>query len=174
MVAPPGPLHILSRYPEAHSILPLLLELGADLEAKDEVCTVISSWLHQGAWIRKARVTTTELPFACLRWVTIAPRSVLLSAQAGNTPIHSFARHNMLQSVSQLLAHGANINSLNHDQDTPLHVAAKLQLEDMMVLLLAFGADESLRVRQRRAFQQPSLVWLVVEWIDWCLAVWSD
>lgn len=34
---PPGALHLVSRYPEAHHIVPLLIDLGADKEQRDEV-----------------------------------------------------------------------------------------------------------------------------------------
>jgi len=37
IVDPPGPLHLLARHPESHNVLGLLIDLGADLEQKDQV-----------------------------------------------------------------------------------------------------------------------------------------
>jgi ankyrin repeat protein len=52
------------------------------------------------------------------------------------------------QAVAVLLSRGVAINAVNEAGDTPLHVAARAELDDMMVLLLAYGADETLKVGQ--------------------------
>jgi ankyrin repeat protein len=69
--------------------------------------------------------------------------------QEGNTPLHSFVAAEMLPAAAQLLAGGVNINSVNVWHETPLHIAAKKDLEDMTALLLAYGADDQIRVSNR-------------------------
>ena len=40
-----------------------------------------------------------------------------------------------------LLEHGADVNAQNKDNETPLHLASRLQLHELAQLLLEHGAD---------------------------------
>ena len=43
--------------------------------------------------------------------------------------------------IELLLTSGANVNAADHDNATPLHIAAVVGLHDVAVLLLANGSD---------------------------------
>lgn len=133
MLDPPGVLHLLARYPKAHEIVPLLIDLGADKEIRDEVrCASICS---------EILISSCQNLWRNWRWHRLD-----VSLQDGNTPLHSFVAANMLQAAAELLARGVSINNVNSRQESPLHVAARRDLEDMTALLLAYGADEHLQV----------------------------
>lgn len=62
----------------------------------------------------------------------------------GRSPLHYFCAKNLLYGATCILHHGANANIQTfEDKLTPLHVAAASGNDDMVRLLLAYGASTS-------------------------------
>ncbi|WP_072802806.1 ankyrin repeat domain-containing protein [Rhodococcoides yunnanense] len=59
----------------------------------------------------------------------------------GRTALHYAAAENRINDVRQLLADGADVNSRDHQQWTPLIFAAQLGFVDVVTVLLNHGAD---------------------------------
>ncbi|MGO2117846.1 MAG: ankyrin repeat domain-containing protein [Fusobacterium sp.] len=59
----------------------------------------------------------------------------------GNTILHFAVLEKKINFVEVLLYHGADPNIENKDEDTPLHMAARLDLDEIFELLLKYGAD---------------------------------
>lgn len=62
-------------------------------------------------------------------------------------PLHKIAFWGDVESARVLLDHGAHIDALGEDGDTPLHRAVAAGQDEMVQLLLARGADPTLRNR---------------------------
>lgn len=70
-----------------------------------------------------------------------------LAAQSGSTALHFVTDPAM---ISLLVSHGANINALNNDNDTPLHTAISVEKEQSITVSLVnefvrLGADTTIR-----------------------------
>lgn len=64
----------------------------------------------------------------------------------GLAPLHRMVQGNRLYAVTALLAHGAPANQPTRDSlNTPLHLAAKLELSEIAIILLAHGANQTLK-----------------------------
>lgn len=61
--------------------------------------------------------------------------------QSGNTILHFAVLEKKINFVEILLYHGADPNIENEKEETPLHLAARLDLEEIFELLLKYGAD---------------------------------
>jgi ankyrin repeat protein len=142
----------------------LLLERGADIEAKDE--TTSSTVLHwliskgsqvfvalllaHGADVNAATVDgVTPLHQAVASSANYYMTTILLTHGAdvnaadknGSTPLHLAIRKKSPGIVALLLAHGADAKAANVDGITPLHHAASTGNCDTATFLLAHGAD---------------------------------
>ena len=58
-----------------------------------------------------------------------------------DTPLHLAVNLNDIETVNNLIAKGANLNSKNYMKDTPLHLAVNNKKVDILMLLLEKGAD---------------------------------
>ena len=69
-----------------------------------------------------------------------APKDIV--DDAGFAPLHRMAQFNRIYGATALLAYGAEANKkVRGTDDTPLHIAARAQFEDMAIILLAHGAN---------------------------------
>jgi hypothetical protein len=70
----------------------------------------------------------------------------------GETPLFKaiFNEHVRLLIIQLLLEHGASVNAANVNGDTALHYAVRLGREDLVQVLLAFGADLNIQGTQRQ------------------------
>ena len=60
----------------------------------------------------------------------------------GESPLHVAVRSGQVEDVRKVLdEQGVDINCLNSKHETPLHLACSLRQRDIVVLLIAFGAD---------------------------------
>ena len=132
MVDDPGPLHLLASYPEAHHIVPLLIDLGADMERRDEEG---NTSLHRFVKANMLQVHTYV-------------QAIIIISGERPYPLSHIHHHDTYhtQGVAVLLSRGANVHATNQQLDTPLHLAARMEHEDMMTLLLSYGADEYAKV----------------------------
>ena len=69
--------------------------------------------------------------------------------QQGNTALHWACDHNATFTPSWLLAFGANINAVNHEGNTPLHMLVKnpqkLKSSKQVRMLIFKGADRDIK-----------------------------
>ncbi len=72
------------------------------------------------------------------------PGLLSLRDESGNTPLHLAVRQKQPETVSYLLGRGADVNSVNTNQQSALHVASSLGSADIARLLIEKGADVSL------------------------------
>jgi len=59
-----------------------------------------------------------------------------VSPTTKESPLHMCCIHGLSKVVQTLIEHGANINSLNHENKTPLHLAIENQHEQIITILL--------------------------------------
>ncbi len=61
----------------------------------------------------------------------------------GNSALHIACYNNCFASIKRLIAHGFAINALNHDGETPLHLACRgpRVISPIVRYLLEYGAD---------------------------------
>ncbi len=95
-----------------------------------------------------------QLPMAAPRPGRHAHRVMQLSDGADenargkkSTPLHAAAKHGNLKTVQLLLGHGADVNILDDQRDSPLHKALRSQIFKFGVvkLLVKGGADVNIR-----------------------------
>ncbi len=72
------------------------------------------------------------------------PGLLSIRDESGNTPLHLAVRQKQPETVSYLLGRGADVNSVNTNQQSPLHIASYLGSADIARLLIGKGADVSL------------------------------
>ncbi len=60
----------------------------------------------------------------------------------GSTPLHVAAERRLSETVSVLVASGANVNAANQIGNTPLHRACRVGATETARLLCALGADK--------------------------------
>jgi hypothetical protein len=69
------------------------------------------------------------------------PQDLNLADHAGNTPLQIASLEGITAAVELLIAHGANVNCVNNDKDTPLIDAVENSHLDVVRLLLKAGAN---------------------------------
>ncbi|HUC69493.1 MAG TPA: ankyrin repeat domain-containing protein [Stellaceae bacterium] len=74
-------------------------------------------------------------------------------------PLHKVAIWGDVVAAKVLLSHGADVNALGEDDDTPLHRAfmAKVNMAEMVKLLLSCGANPDIRNRYRDSPRDEAL-----------------
>jgi ankyrin repeat protein len=143
-------------------IVELLLQKGADIEAKDKYgytvlhkaaryskLEIVNLLLEKGANIEaKDKYGETALHKAAsnnkLEMVELLlQKSADIEAKDkyGYTVLHKAARYSKLETVNLLLEKGANIEAKDEDGDTALHKAAHYSKLEIVDLLLQKGAD---------------------------------
>jgi len=73
--------------------------------------------------------------------LTDAPDVIRIRNGIGETALHFLAVENCLEQVAWLIDHGAEVDTQNEFQQTPLMEAASLGLVDMCKLLISRGAN---------------------------------
>jgi len=63
----------------------------------------------------------------------------------GETPLHRVSRLRKREAAALLIAAGADVNGLNEEEETPLHVACERGYSGIVRLLLQHGADAHIR-----------------------------
>ena len=58
--------------------------------------------------------------------------------------LHIAANNNCIDVINVLISYGANVNSLNIDEQTPLHLASKKGYEESIKILLSNEANPNL------------------------------
>jgi ankyrin repeat protein len=105
---------------------------------------------HPGTEIDLAnKVGETPLMMAALKGQTELCRKLIARGakleRSGWTPLHYAASGEQIAVVRLMLDSGAEIDSRSPNRTTPLMMAARYGAEDMVVLLLARGANAALR-----------------------------
>jgi ankyrin repeat protein len=162
------PLHIASRR-HSHGVVALLLEFGADVDAEDkdkmtplfyasksiQSGEVAHLLLDHGASVHtRNKYGQTPLHLASeYNLSSVVASSLKLGADVNArdddkaTPLlcasSFFVEGGMTQRL--LLNHGASVHIRNKNGQTPLHIASRRGLSDLMTLLLKFGADVDVR-----------------------------
>jgi ankyrin repeat protein len=108
----------------------LLLEQGADIEAKDARTSI--TVLHTA--VRRGNLGIVALLLAHGADVNVADKN-------GWTALYSAAYYGHRDIATLLVAHGADVNIAKNNGWTPLHHAAMDGYCDLVTLLLAHGAD---------------------------------
>lgn len=81
--------------------------------------------------------------------------AVNVANDLGETLVHKACLNNSIRIilVNYLISHGVDISVANHDGNTPLHFAVRMNREDLVTILLSAGADPG--VRDRKACKTP-------------------
>lgn len=111
----------------------LLLDRGADLQARDEEGLTA---LHYAA-------ATGNLP--TLRALLDAKAKLAVSDKNGTTPLHWAAARGRKETAQALLAADAPVDPADKEGQTPLHLAVAAGQEVLVRLLLDHGANPNLR-----------------------------
>ncbi|KAH9084928.1 hypothetical protein Ae201684P_002160 [Aphanomyces euteiches] len=123
------PMHVAAYNGRSESIQ-WLLEEGCDVNSCDENGVTP---LHAAA---ASSVGEAVMP------LLIANRANVNAVNCtGQTPLHYCAANNRLHGAATLLSNEANIHAMTASMDTALHLANFHQDEEMIDLLLGFGAD---------------------------------
>ncbi len=113
-------------------IVRLLLEHGAYVNAEDELW---NTPLHYAAYRDKPEIVAMLLEYGA--YVNgYAP-----GGPSSEAPLHNAARNGRIRNMEILLAHGADIEWSDDEDDTPLAVAAYHGEVEAMKFLLACGGD---------------------------------
>ena len=139
----------------------LLIELGADIHVRDSDG---NTPLHKAVWnldrqtaellVRQGADIHTknrlqQSPFLSalslgaepVRWLT-ETGSIMVRDNAGNTPLHlAAARHASPEILRNLIQGGAQVNTMNNNLDTPMHLAVYHTSQHAVRLLASSGAD---------------------------------
>uniref|UniRef100_UPI0037E892A6 ankyrin repeat and SOCS box protein 4-like n=1 Tax=Semicossyphus pulcher TaxID=241346 RepID=UPI0037E892A6 len=106
--------------------------------------------LEEGAAVNRMPNGKTPLHVACgvansdFVALLLAHRSkVNILSLSGHTPLHHCISQESVDCAKQLILKGANVNmaSQSHDEETPLHTAARLGVPELVALYLAHGAS---------------------------------
>lgn len=124
------PLHFAA-FTNAEKVTTLLLNNGADAEAKNSIEEEEETPLHFAAWGNADNVAELLLKYG----VDFEARNV-----RGSTPLHVAAHVNADKVAVLLLKSGAAVGAKNYDGNTPLHYAARKNAEKVLALLLESGA----------------------------------
>ncbi|KAH6943765.1 hypothetical protein HPB50_026941 [Hyalomma asiaticum] len=127
------PLHVAVRAQKLNSVQ-VLMSMDAPLDLTD----------HNGDTIYHAAAVTTKELIKCLE--TMIELGCDLDAKnfQGNTALHIMVARGRLSCVISLLSHGANVNAIGSDGDSPLHVAVRSDVS-LIHALIVFGADVNQR-----------------------------
>lgn len=125
---------------KSDAVVKYLLDLGADLEIKDE-------WIEKGT-----KHGGTPLHWACRR-NNIDAVKLLLKRGAdikstdaqGATPLHWACKNHNLEILAELLNAGAAINAVDTNGDTPLHYAYRSYATWIERFLLQHGANPNVQ-----------------------------
>lgn len=107
----------------------LLIARGADVNARD---TKGGTVLYTAAHLGVVDILTALLEAGAL--------IELHDYNRGATPLHDAVAGNQCESISVLVSHGAEIDSVDRDGWTPLHIAVVKVLTEVVTLLLDLGA----------------------------------
>jgi ankyrin repeat protein len=140
------PLHLAAKK-DRGSMVRLLLELGADVNAQEQDLREQQEdpgddWVHKSTPLHEAARNGHDRVV-----VQLLEAGADVEAQRGDyksTPLHEAARNNNTNVVVKLLQAGANVDSLNKVKRTPLHEAADTVRgsgQEVMNKLLEAGAD---------------------------------
>lgn len=72
------------------------------------------------------------------------PQLITSADESGNTPLHLSVRQKQPETVAYFLGKGADVNSVNTNRQSALHIASYLGSADIARLLIEKGADISL------------------------------
>lgn len=125
----------------------VLLEQGADINCQTEKDTLRNNSLSEGVTALILAAKTNQPDLVALLLTNGA--NAELTDNAGRQAIHYAAIHDDAMVIKELVAHGCDVNSLDNESRTPLHISLSRLLSNVMpgfsidapVFLLKNGAD---------------------------------
>lgn len=127
------PLHHVLNHEDAEDLVKLLLELGADIDARDK----------QGktSFLTAIEKRLFEIAFVLLRYEADAN----IPDVDNNSPLLIATKQDNYKVCKKLMHFGCNPNAHNNAQETPLKVAIKKNNRHIILKLLCMGANVSRR-----------------------------
>ena len=74
-----------------------------------------------------------------------------IDSLTGNSLLHQAALESNERAAIFLVCHGANVDHVNHQGESPMHVAAAIGLHNLIQVLLQYGADPNLQTNLKKA-----------------------
>ena len=131
-----SPLH-LAAYGGALGLIPMLIERGADVNAKD---------ISGQTPLHKILCSKVHAPFDMVRFLLGKNANVNAQDHKHDTPLHFIISSYKSDGLARLLLeHGANIHARNRRGETPLHQSCTTGQLEVIRLLLKHGADPDVR-----------------------------
>ncbi|XP_023285053.1 ankyrin repeat domain-containing protein 61 [Seriola lalandi dorsalis] len=148
------PLHLAASYRRFKS-MQSLLSAGADPEMRDQlgqttlhlviVCwpSIQTTWSKPDSKLQTAVIDLHRKAKACLQ--LLCEHGVNVNAQvkgeSQQTALHLSVRYTALSAVQILASYGADVNAVDSNGMTPLHMAAGMLHKDIIANLIRQGAD---------------------------------
>ena len=80
-----------------------------------------------------------------------------IDSLTGNSLLHQAALESNERAAIFLVCHGANVDHVNHQGESPMHVAAAIGLHNLIQVLLQYGADPNLQTNLKKALPSISI-----------------
>lgn len=164
------PLHFANESMQAYALVPLLLELGADVEARSRLGRTI---LHECILRGSDRILMGDL-------VTRHGANIEARDNHGWTPLHFAAYLGHVDMVKQLLKLGANPRVRDLHGRTPLHLcASKMTVpaqwdQDVTVMLECSSCAQAQEMSEwARRFCRPKPIEIAMDLVDYGATVWT-
>ncbi|KAF9124375.1 Ankyrin repeat domain-containing protein 61, partial [Linnemannia schmuckeri] len=143
-------LHLVCRqYPNPIEVVILLTNAGANCNSRDSKKRTPLMVLFQNSHITSTKVMIETM----LVLFKLGAQITVVDQQYQRTPLH-FAIHHCKEPapvIELLLKKGAEVNAIDSPKSTPLHmVLEKMDNEEIVQMLLLYGADPSLRNGNKR------------------------
>lgn len=120
-------------------IAELLIDNGADINARDSTGRVPLHWVAKTGHLDLARILLSG-----------KDKALVNAAQnRGITALHYAAESDHVKSVKLLLSHGANVDAVSDAGWTPLHSACQKGCSEVVSALLAAGANVNAELSNR-------------------------
>lgn len=134
----PTPL-IFSIYHKKYDVVEFLLSLGADVNVS----------LYNG-WCSIHYAIALNQPTIVKLLISHDKNLINKTTRFGATPLHFAVNVSSTECLFLLLQNGANVNQVNDNGNTALHLSTACFNKDIVKMLCAYGADKSIRNKDRK------------------------